>query len=212
MAKFDRASLLLVLCVTVIISLWMPISQCSAEPVKCVADTECDACSKLAIQLYDEVEDKLAEIFSRKETPAAEIIEIATNLINENAENVCNRKRKDVEECGPECKFCRKVLPGFDTGVATYLYNNYRDVHNFIKYVCKDLAEACGKPPQPFKDDRKQWPTKVKNKAKDAYHKVKNKAKDAGKSFLGWLNRRWPSKSKTVTDEHEHEHEHEHEL
>lgn len=66
MAKFDRASLLLVLCVTVIISLWMPISQCSAEPVKCVADTECDACSKLAIQLYDEVEDKLAEIFSRK--------------------------------------------------------------------------------------------------------------------------------------------------
>ncbi|KAL2507373.1 uncharacterized protein Fot_31020 [Forsythia ovata] len=172
MAKSDQVSLLLVLCVTVIISSWMPISHCAKKPVgvarkEDIPFIKCQVCEKLASQVYHQVQAKQAEI-SPKKVSEYQIIEIA--------ENVCNLKKQEADwilkidiveqgdrlelveqdsegQCNSECKTieraCQEVLGYSDTDVAEYLYKNRPDLDSLVNFICKDLTKACRKKPPP---------------------------------------------------------------
>ncbi|KAL2507075.1 Saposin B [Forsythia ovata] len=177
MAKSDQVSLLLVLCVTVIISSWMPISHCAKKPVgvarkEDIPFIKCQVCEKLASQVYHQVQAKQAEI-SPKKVSEYQIIEIA--------ENVCNLKKQEADwilkidiveqgdrlelveqdsegQCNSECKTieraCQEVLGYSDTDVAEYLYKNRPDLDSLVNFICKDLTKACRKKPPPVPKDR----------------------------------------------------------
>lgn len=70
MAKFDKAVVFL-LTVVLMISLWLPISECSKKPVGAARKEDipyikCQVCEKLALQLYQQVQAKQAEISPKK--------------------------------------------------------------------------------------------------------------------------------------------------
>ncbi|CAA3022201.1 nucleophosmin isoform X1 [Olea europaea subsp. europaea] len=191
MAKFDRASLLLGLTVTVIMSSWIPMSQCAKKPVgvarkEDIPFIKCQVCEKLASQLYHQVQAKQAEI-SPKIISEYQIIEIA--------ENVCNLKKQEADwilkidiveqgdrlelveqvsegQCGSECKTieraCQEVLGYSDTDVAEYLYKNKPDLHSLVKFICKDLTKACSKKPPPIPKDRTPGEPFIAKSSKEA--------------------------------------------
>lgn len=175
MAKFDKAVVFL-LTVVLMISLWLPISECSKKPVGAARKEDipyikCQVCEKLALQLYQQVQAKQAEI-SPKKISEYQIIEIS--------ENVCNLKKQEADwilkidiveqgdrlelveqdsegQCNSECKTieraCQEVMGYSDTDVAEYLYKKKPQIDSLVKYLCEDLTGACStKPPKVPKD------------------------------------------------------------
>ncbi|CAI9100534.1 OLC1v1037657C2 [Oldenlandia corymbosa var. corymbosa] len=169
MAKSYKTVVLL-LPLMVILSSWMPISQCSKKPVgmarkEDIPYIQCQVCEKLAHQLYQQVQAKQDEILPKK---------ISEYQIIEMTENVCNLKKQEADwilkidiveqgdrlelveqdsegQCGSECKTieraCQEVMGYSDTDVAEYLYKAKPDVDSLVKYLCKDLTGACSKKP-----------------------------------------------------------------
>lgn len=105
--------------------------------------------------------------------PEIEIIEIA--------ENVCNLKKQEADwmlkidivekgdklelveqdeegHCNAECKTieraCQEVMGYADTDVAEFVYKKKPSADQLVKFLCKDLSEACVVDPPPVPKDR----------------------------------------------------------
>lgn len=191
MAKIDRTvvfnSLLLNL---LLCSSWIQISY-SSKPVGVARKDDipfikCQVCEKLAKELYEQVRDKQAKI-SPKKISEYDIIEIS--------ENVCNLKKQEADwmlkidiveqgdrlelveqdsegQCGSECKTieraCQEVIGYYDTDVAEYIYKKKPQINSLVKYLCKDLTEACSKKPPPVPKGREPGEIFVAKSAKEA--------------------------------------------
>ncbi|CAI9100533.1 OLC1v1037657C3 [Oldenlandia corymbosa var. corymbosa] len=190
MAKSYKTVVLL-LPLMVILSSWMPISQCSKKPVgmarkEDIPYIQCQVCEKLAHQLYQQVQAKQDEILPKK---------ISEYQIIEMTENVCNLKKQEADwilkidiveqgdrlelveqdsegQCGSECKTieraCQEVMGYSDTDVAEYLYKAKPDVDSLVKYLCKDLTGACSKKPPKVPKDRTPGEPFVPKSSKEA--------------------------------------------
>ncbi|XP_022857866.1 uncharacterized protein LOC111378826 isoform X1 [Olea europaea var. sylvestris] len=168
MAKFHRASLLLALCVTVIISPYMPLSQCFYLPPKPVPPMKpLLQCANLPFKPGPPMKPlsqsanlppiKRPEILSRNMqtwknlfNEIAENVcdpkqEIWKNQIIKIAENICNPMQERVEQdsersCSLKCETCRQVLLRSDiTDAVGYLYDKEPDFRSFQKRICKDV-------------------------------------------------------------------------
>lgn len=176
MAKFDKRVLLL-LPLILILSSWLPISNCSKKPAgmarkEDIPYIKCQLCEKLAHQLYQQVQAKQAEI-SPKKISEYQIIEIS--------ENVCNLKKREADwilkidiveqgdrldlveqdsegQCNSECKTiertCQEVMGYSDTDVAEYMYKEKPQIDSLIKFLCQDLTGACRTNPPKVPKDR----------------------------------------------------------
>ncbi|CAA2989644.1 Hypothetical predicted protein [Olea europaea subsp. europaea] len=149
MVKFDRASLLLALCVTVIISPYMPLSQCFYLPPKPVPPTKpLLQCANLPFKPGTPMKPlsqsanlppiKRPEILSRK-------MQTWKNLFNEIAENVCDPKQEIwknqiIKIAENICNPMQEVLLRSDiTDAVGYLYDKEPDFRSFQKRICKDV-------------------------------------------------------------------------
>ncbi|XP_061352655.1 uncharacterized protein LOC133297505 [Gastrolobium bilobum] len=165
------------LVVLAVVATWVPQSHCSKKPVgiarkEDVPYIKCQVCEKLAKQLYQQVQNKQAEIAPKK---------ISEYQIIEIAENVCNLKKVEADwilridivekkdklelveqdsegQCNSECKTieraCQEVIGYSDTDVAEYIYKSKPDVDSLLNYLCKDLTKACSTKPPPVPKDR----------------------------------------------------------
>ncbi|XP_057768314.1 uncharacterized protein LOC130988471 [Salvia miltiorrhiza] len=177
MTKSINSSLLLVLYALMIVCSLTPLSHSAKKPVgiarkEDIPYIKCQVCEKLASQIYHQVEAKRAEV-SPKKLSEYEIIEIA--------ENVCNLKKREADwilkidvvekgdklelveqdsegQCNSECKTieraCQEVLGYSDTDAAEYLYKKKPQHDALVKFVCKDLTDACSSKPPPVPKDR----------------------------------------------------------
>ncbi|CAI8594635.1 unnamed protein product [Vicia faba] len=178
------------LVVSLVVATWIPLSH--SKKLSAVARKEdvpyikCQVCEILAKQLYQQVQNKRAEI-SPKKISEYQIIEIA--------ENVCNLKKVEADwilridivekedrlelvehdsegQCDSECKTieraCQDVMGYSDTDVAEYLYTSKHDIDSLFNYLCKDLSKACNTKPPPVPKDRTPGEPFVAKSAKEA--------------------------------------------
>ncbi|XP_058727238.1 uncharacterized protein LOC131598671 [Vicia villosa] len=178
------------LVVSVVVATWIPLAH--SKKLAAVARKEdvpyikCQVCEILAKQLYQQVQNKRAEI-SPKKISEYQIIEIA--------ENVCNLKKVEADwilridivekedrlelvehdsegQCDSECKTieraCQDVMGYYDTDVAEYLYTTKHDIDSLFNYLCKDLSKACNTKPPPVPKDRTPGEPFVPKSAKEA--------------------------------------------
>ncbi|CAK8533880.1 unnamed protein product [Lathyrus sativus] len=178
------------LVVSVVVATWIPLSH--SKKLAAVARKEdvpyikCQVCEILAKQLYQQVQNKRAEI-SPKKISEYQIIEIA--------ENVCNLKKVEADwilridivekedrlelvehdsegQCDSECKTieraCQDVMGYSDTDIAEYLYTSKHDLDSLFNYLCKDLSKACNTKPPPVPKDRTPGEPFVAKSAKEA--------------------------------------------
>ncbi|KAE9464530.1 hypothetical protein C3L33_03579, partial [Rhododendron williamsianum] len=152
MAKIDRIGVV-VLSALIVFS-WVPIYQCAKKPVGAARKEDipyikCQVCEKLARQLYQQVQDKQAQI-SPKKISEYEIIEIS--------ENVCNLKKQeadwvlkiDIVEQGDKLE----VRPSWKPPLPHLSLVESRDVYDTLELVehesegqcnskCKTIERAC---------------------------------------------------------------------
>ncbi|KAJ1421067.1 Saposin B type domain [Sesbania bispinosa] len=180
------------LIVSVVVAAWMPLSHCSSKKPVGIARKEdvpyikCQVCEKLAKYLYQQVQNKQAEIAPKK---------ISEYQIIEIAENVCNLKKVEADwilridivekedrleleehdsegQCNSECKTieraCQEVIGYSDTDVAEYLYKSKPDIDSLLNYLCKDLSKACSTKPPPVPKDRTPGEPFVAKSSKEA--------------------------------------------
>ncbi|XP_051113682.1 uncharacterized protein LOC127239531 [Andrographis paniculata] len=177
MAKFGGSLHFLAVFALVLVCLWIPSSHCAKKPAglarkEDIPFIKCQVCEKLSSEIFRQVQAKEAEI-SPKKVSEYQIIEIA--------ENVCNLKKKEADwilkidivekgdklelveqdsegQCNSECKTieraCQEVLGYSDTDAAEYLYKKKPQLGSFVKFVCKDLTDACTSDPPPVPKDR----------------------------------------------------------
>ncbi|CAL5186367.1 unnamed protein product [Lathyrus oleraceus] len=178
------------LVVSLVVATWIPLSH--SKKLVAVARKEdvpyikCQVCEILAKQLYQQVQNKRAEI-SPKKISEYQIIEIA--------ENVCNLKKVEADwilridivekedrlelvehdsegQCDSECKTiaraCQDVMGYSDTDIAEYLYTSKHDIDSLFNYLCKDLSKACNTKPPPVPKDRTPGEPFVAKSAKEA--------------------------------------------
>nr|GMD01807.1 DUF3456 domain protein [Ipomoea batatas] len=175
----------------VVVSSWLPISQCAKKPVgvarkEDIPYIKCQVCEKLAYQLYHQVQSKQAEI-SPKKISEYQIIEISENLCNlkkqeadwilkidiveqgdklelvdQDAEGQCNSECKTIE------KACQEVMGFSDTDVAEYLYTHKPKLDSLVNFLCKDLTNACSRKPPPVPKDRTPGEPFVPKSSKEA--------------------------------------------
>ncbi|KAL2666350.1 hypothetical protein AAZV13_01G003500 [Glycine max] len=180
-----------VVVVSVVVAAWIPLSHCSKKPVgvarkEDIPYIKCQVCEKLAKELYQQVQNKQAEIAPKK---------ISEYQIIEIAENVCNLKKVEADwilridivekedrlelveqdsegQCNSECKTieraCQEVIGYSDTDVAEYLYNSKPDIDSLRNYLCKDLSKACSSKPPPVPKDRAPGEPFVAKSSKEA--------------------------------------------
>ncbi|GMH03383.1 hypothetical protein Nepgr_005222 [Nepenthes gracilis] len=147
---------------------------------------KCQVCEKVASELYSQVQNKQAEISSKK---------ISEYQIIEIAENVCNLKKQEADwilkidiveqgdklelvdqdsegQCNSECKTieraCQEVIGDFDTDVAEYIYKSKPQLDSLVNYLCKDLTRACSIPPPSVPKGRTPGEPFIPKPAKDA--------------------------------------------
>ncbi|XP_039066189.1 uncharacterized protein LOC120211781 [Hibiscus syriacus] len=175
MGKMEQITLLLIS--VLILSTALPVALCAQKPVAAprkedIPYIKCQACEKLASQLYRQVQSKQAQI-SPKKISEYQIIEIAENvcnlkkeeadwilkidiveqgdkleLVEQDAEGICNTECKTIE------KTCQEVMGYSDTDVAEYIYTSKPDIESLANYLCKDLTKACKTKPPPLPKDR----------------------------------------------------------
>ncbi|XP_031093962.1 uncharacterized protein LOC115998519 [Ipomoea triloba] len=190
MLKFDNLVLLAFLSL-VVVSSWLPISQCAKKPVgvarkEDIPYIKCQVCEKLAYQLYHQVQSKQAEI-SPKKISEYQIIEISENLCNlkkqeadwilkidiveqgdklelvdQDAEGQCNSECKTIE------KACQEVMGFSDTDVAEYLYTHKPKLDSLANFLCKDITNVCSRKPPPVPKDRTPGEPFVPKSSKEA--------------------------------------------
>ncbi|KAL2626477.1 hypothetical protein AAZV13_07G112700 [Glycine max] len=180
-----------VVVVSMVVAAWMPFSHCSKKPVgvarkEDIQYIKCQVCEKLAKELYQQVQNKQAEIAPKK---------ISEYQIIEIAENVCNLKKAEADwilridivekedrlelveqdsegQCNSECKTieraCQEVIGYSDTDVAEYLYSSKPDIDSLRNYLCKDLTNACSTKPPPVPKDRAPGEPFVAKSSKEA--------------------------------------------
>ncbi|KAJ7973730.1 hypothetical protein O6P43_003918 [Quillaja saponaria] len=183
--------MLCVVVVSVLVSAWVPVSQCSKKPVAVARKEDipyikCQVCEKLASQLYHQVQRKQAEIAPKK---------ISEYQIIEIAENICNLKKAEADwilqidivekgdklelveqdsegQCNSECKTiertCQEVIGYADTDVAEHLYTSKPDINSLVNFACKDLTKACSTKPPPVPKDRAPGEPFVPKSSKEA--------------------------------------------
>ncbi|KAI4350715.1 hypothetical protein L6164_005144 [Bauhinia variegata] len=184
-------ALLYVVVVSLVVSVWLPVSLCSKKPAgnarkEDIPYIKCQVCEKLAKQLYQQVQKKEAEIAPKK---------ISEYQIIEIAENVCNLKKTEADwillidivekgnklelveqdsegQCNSECKTieraCQEVIGYSDTDVAEYIYKSRPDVESLANFLCKDLTQACSTKPPPVPKDRAPGEPFVPKSSKEA--------------------------------------------
>ncbi|KAI8565428.1 hypothetical protein RHMOL_Rhmol03G0258300 [Rhododendron molle] len=189
MAKIDRIGVV-VLSALIVFS-WVPIYQCAKKPVGAARKEDipyikCQVCEKLAHQLYQQVQDKQAQI-SPKKISEYEIIEIS--------ENVCNLKKQEADwvlkidiveqgdklelvehesegQCNSKCKTieraCQEVMDYSDTDVAEYLYKKKPQIESLTHLLCNKLSKACTTKPPPVPKDRTPGEPFVPKSSKEA--------------------------------------------
>ncbi|XP_009802306.1 uncharacterized protein [Nicotiana sylvestris] len=182
---------LLLLLSLMVITTWFPITHCSKKPVgvarkEDIPYIKCQVCEKLAYQLYNQVQNKRAEI-SPKKISEYQIIEIS--------ENVCNLKKQEADwilkidiveqgdrlelveqdsegQCNSECKTieraCQDVMDYSDTDVAEYLYKHNPDLDSLKSFLCKDLSKSCSKAPPPVPKNRAPGEPFISKSSKEA--------------------------------------------
>ncbi|KAL5211864.1 hypothetical protein ABZP36_022711 [Zizania latifolia] len=133
----------------------------------------CQVCERIAREISAQVAKKEQALPPSKKVPEIEIIEIA--------ENVCNLKKQEADwmlridivekgyklelveqdeegHCNAECKTieraCQEVMGYADTDVAEFVYKKRPSVDQLVKFLCKDLSEACAVDPPPVPKDR----------------------------------------------------------
>uniref|UniRef100_A0A0D9WLZ2 Saposin B-type domain-containing protein n=1 Tax=Leersia perrieri TaxID=77586 RepID=A0A0D9WLZ2_9ORYZ len=192
----------------------------------------CQVCERIAREISAQVAKKQQALPPNKKVPEIEIIEIA--------ENVCNLKKQEADwmlridivekgdklelveqdeegHCNAECKTieraCQEVMGYADTDVAEYVYKKKPSADQLVKFLCKDLSEACTVDPPPVPKDRvpgEPFATKpskdaemdrllksmegkvLKDKGsqkKDLKQQVVEQIKDTGKKLKGHVNK-----------------------
>uniref|UniRef100_J3MBB4 Saposin B-type domain-containing protein n=1 Tax=Oryza brachyantha TaxID=4533 RepID=J3MBB4_ORYBR len=133
----------------------------------------CQVCERIAREISAQVTKKQQALPPAKKVPEIEIIEIA--------ENVCNLKKQEADwmlkidivekgdklelveqdeegHCNAECKTieraCQEVMGYADTDVAEFVYKKKPSADQLVKFLCKDLSEACTVDPPPVPKDR----------------------------------------------------------
>uniref|UniRef100_A0A0E0DX12 Saposin B-type domain-containing protein n=1 Tax=Oryza meridionalis TaxID=40149 RepID=A0A0E0DX12_9ORYZ len=110
----------------------------------------CQVCERIAREISAQVAKKQQALPPTKKVPEIEIIEIA--------ENVCNLKKQeadwmlkiDIVEKGDKLE----VMGYADTDVAEFVYKKKPSADQLVKFLCKDLSEACAVDPPPVPKDR----------------------------------------------------------
>lgn len=169
--------ILLVLVTSLVASTCVPVSLCAKKPVfsarkEDIPYIKCQVCEKVAKELYQLVEKKMAQFLPKK---------ISEYQIIEMAENMCNLKKEEADwimkidiveqgdklelveqeaegQCNSECKTiertCQEVLGNSDTDIAEYIFSFKPSIDSLVNYLCKDLTNACRKKPPPVPKDR----------------------------------------------------------
>ncbi|XP_057968573.1 uncharacterized protein LOC131158037 [Malania oleifera] len=176
----------------VLISSWVPVSQCSSKKPVGVARKEdvpfikCQVCEKVATQLHNQVQKKQAQI-SPKKISEYEVIEISENMCNlkkeeadwilkidivekgdklelveQDSEGQCNSKCKTIERA------CQEIMGYSDTDVAEYIFTTKPQVDSLINFLCKDLTKSCSTKPPPVPKDRTPGEPFVPKSSKEA--------------------------------------------
>uniref|UniRef100_A0A0E0L7W9 Saposin B-type domain-containing protein n=1 Tax=Oryza punctata TaxID=4537 RepID=A0A0E0L7W9_ORYPU len=166
----------------------------------------CQVCERIAREISAQVGKKQQALPPTKKVPEIEIIEIA--------ENVCNLKKQEADwmlkidivekgdklelveqdeegHCNAECKTieraCQEVMGYADTDVAEFVYKMKPSADQLVKFLCKDLSEACAADPPPVPKGKV-----LKDKGspkKDLKQQVVKQIKDTGKKLKGHVNK-----------------------
>uniref|UniRef100_A0A0E0IPP9 Saposin B-type domain-containing protein n=1 Tax=Oryza nivara TaxID=4536 RepID=A0A0E0IPP9_ORYNI len=182
MARGGGVAVAMAVAVAAVVLLLHPAASAAAAGPKKVATAarkedipyiRCQVCERIAREISAQVAKKQQALPATKKVPEIEIIEIA--------ENVCNLKKQEADwmlkidivekgdklelveqdeegHCNAECKTieraCQEVMGYADTDVAEFVYKKKPSADQLVKFLCKDLSEACVVDPPPVPKDR----------------------------------------------------------